>query len=592
MVLNDVQKLSTIFPIAVKSLIDLHLSSSLNLLRVNPRPKVIKELYWIPSSEGCYKINIDGCSLGNPGYAGVGNPGYAGVGGIMRKHLGAGSSTPWLVLGNFNATLYSHEKRGPGKFSVSSTSEFAAMMDTASLMSIPSNDCKFTWSNNRHVGNVRVVLDRSICNEDWLSIFPGCTQLVVASSYSDHCPLVVSCDGIPCPSNIPFRMLRFWSEHHDFVSVVLSSWVVPIIETPMYVVAAKLKRIKMALKSEVAAKKDYDSALVLQEKLWAKKSQLKWLHHGNRNTKCFHLSTKLRRGKNHIKEIQDGVGGVLAFPASIGQFICEHFESFHKMDMMVNSNDILSCIPEIITMDDNLALMAVPSIDEIKVAVFDLDPLSALGPDGFPGIFYRYCWGIVGPEVCLAVQNFFSEIVAMRISILLPRLISEEQGAFQRGKIISSNICMASELANLMHSKSFGRGLALKLDIKKAFDNLDWVSLFDVMHKFGFSQLFIDHLHQIFLSSKLSVLINGGPVGFFGLGHGLHQGDPLSPILFIIAEEVFCRGISLLKMENKFYSLPGPRNVFSPSHLLYADDIFVFIIVELTFNEVFGQVPK
>ncbi|XP_042487394.1 uncharacterized protein LOC122067618 [Macadamia integrifolia] len=262
------------------------------------------------------------------------------------------------------------------------------------------------------------------------------------------------------------------------------------------------------------------------------------------------------------------------------------------MDMMVNSNDILSCIPEIITMDDNLALMAVPSIDEIKVAVFDLDPLSALGPDGFPGIFYRYCWGIVGPEVCLAVQNFFSEIVAMRISILLPRLISEEQGAFQRGKIISSNICMASELANLMHSKSFGRGLALKLDIKKAFDNLDWVSLFDVMHKFGFSQLFIDHLHQIFLSSKLSVLINGGPVGFFGLGHGLHQGDPLSPILFIIAEEVFCRGISLLKMENKFYSLPGPRNVFSPSHLLYADDIFVFIIVELTFNEVFGQVPK
>ncbi|XP_042515388.1 uncharacterized protein LOC122089763 [Macadamia integrifolia] len=508
------------------------------------------------------------------------------------------------------------------------------MMDTASLMSIPSNDCKFTWSNNRNVGNVRVVLDRSICNEDWLSIFPGCTQRVVASSYSDHCPLVVSCDGIPCPSNIPFRMLRFWSEHHDFVSVVLSSWVVPIIETPMYVVAAKLKRIKMALKSEVAAKKDYDSALVLQEKVWAQKSQLKWLRHGDRNTKCFHLSTKLRRGKNHIKEIQDGVGGVLAFPASIGQFICEHFESFHKMDLMVNSNDILSCIPEIITMDDNLTLMAVPSIDEIKAAVFDLDPSSALGPDGFPGIFYRYCWSILGPEVCLAVQNFFSEgvitravnsnfltlipkvanasnvshfrpiclgnflfkiiprIFAMRISIHLPRLISEEQGTFQRGKIISSNICMASELANLMHSKSFGRGLALKLDIKKAFDNLDWVFLFDVMHKFGFSQLFTDHLHQIFLSSKLSVLINGGPVGFFGVGHGLHQGDPLSPILFIIAEEVFCRGISLLKMENKFYSLPGPRNVFTPSHLLYADDIFVFIIVELTFNEVFGQVPK
>ncbi|XP_042487640.1 uncharacterized protein LOC122067865 [Macadamia integrifolia] len=243
---------------------------------------------------------------------------------------------------------------------------------------------------------------------------------------------------------------------------------------------------------EVAAKKDYDLALVLQEKIWAKKIT----------------------------------------------FIYDHFKSFHKRDLTVNSNDILSCIPEIIIMDDNLALMVVPSADEIKAAIFDLDPSSTPGPDGFPGTFYHCCWSIVCPKVCLAVQNFFSEgvitkgfipkIFAMRISILLPRLISEEQDVFPRGKIIS-NICMASELANLMHSKSFGGGLALKLDIKKAFDTLDWVFLFDVMHKFGFSQLFTDRLQQIFLSSRLSILINGGLVGFFGVERGLRQGTHFLP---------------------------------------------------------------
>ncbi|XP_042519136.1 uncharacterized protein LOC122092899 [Macadamia integrifolia] len=78
-------------------------------------------------------------------------------------------------------------------------------------------------------------------------------------------------------------------------------------------------------------------------------------------------------------------------------------------------------------------------------------------------------------------------------------------------------------------------------------------------------------------SSKLSILVNGGPVGFFPVGKGLRQGDPISPFLFILAEEAFCKGLKLLVRDGKLKSLLGPQGVSIPSHLFFADDIFIFM---------------
>ncbi|XP_042495021.1 uncharacterized protein LOC122074242 [Macadamia integrifolia] len=172
------------------------------------------------------------------------------------------------------------------------------------------------------------------------------------------------------------------------------------------------------------------------------------------------------------------------------------------------------------------------------------------------------------------MANFFckvlSKIMIERLACLLPCLVSDEKGVFQKGKIISANIGLASELANLLYTSIRGGGMGIKVDVQKAYDTL------------------------------ILILLNGGLVGFFGVERGLRQGDPISPMLFILVEEVLSRGLYSLLKEGKLKALPGPRGVSVPSHLLYVDDIFIFMNAAakhvhclreflLKYQEFFGQ---
>lgn len=120
----------------------------------------------------------------------------------------------------------------------------------------------------------------------------------------------------------------------------------------------------------------------------------------------------------------------------------------------------------------------------------------------------------------------------------------------------------------MLHNRSFGGNIALKFDIKNVVDTIDLNFLLQVLESFGFNSQFCNWIKVILHSAKLSFLVNGRSIGYFSCKRGVRQGDPLSPLLFCLAEDVLSRGISLLVKEGKLNSMSGPRGFKTPSHVL------------------------
>ena len=88
------------------------------------------------------------------------------------------------------------------------------------------------------------------------------------------------------------------------------------------------------------------------------------------------------------------------------------------------------------------------------------------------------------------LYKIFSKVLANRLKIILPLLISEHKSASLKGRLITDNILIAFETLHYMknhNSRSTGF-MALKLDMSKAYDSVEWSFLEDVMRQMGFNE--------------------------------------------------------------------------------------------------------
>ncbi|XP_037491160.1 uncharacterized protein LOC105631710 [Jatropha curcas] len=179
-------------------------------------------------------------------------------------------------------------------------------------------------------------------------------------------------------------------------------------------------------------------------------------------------------------------------------------------------------------------------------------------------------------SLCNVFYKVFAKVLANRLKTILPNLISLSQSAFVPGRLISDNVLIAFKLIHSMKTRMTGRqgASALKVDISKAYDRVNWCYLRAVMQGLGFSQRWVDLVMLCVSSVKYWVGVNGDEVGPIIPERGLRQGCPLSPHLFILYVEGLSKLFSKSEREVTYEAASGQAVNWQKSGIFFSSNTY------------------
>ena len=258
------------------------------------------------------------------------------------------------------------------------------------------------------------------------------------------------------------------------------------------------------------------------------------------------------------------------------------------------------------------------SEEEIKKVLFGMPANKSPGTDGFTTEFFKESWSIVGKDFTVAIQSFFktgflpkgvnstilalipkkkeanvmkdyrpisccnvlykviSKVLANRLKIILPKFISPNQSAFIKDRLLIENLLLATEIIKDYHKVSISPRCAMKIDISKAFDSVQWGFLLTTLRALGFSEQYILWIRTCITTTSFSVQVNGELAGYFNSERGLRQGCSLSPYLFVICMNVLSSMIDKAASDKQMGYHPNCKQM-QLTHLCFADDLMVFV---------------
>ena len=370
-----------------------------------------------------------------------------------------------------------------------------------------------------------------------------------------------------------------------------------------------------SLGEEIDALESQLKALALQELEGSKiRSRAQWLEEGEKPTRYFFRLERERCEKNYVSSILNEQGIEVTSRDHIEQAHVSFYANLFSPKPIDDfcKQSLLDGLFKTLSGDDRELCKGSLSLAELADSVAGLARSKSPDPDGFSAELYCRFWDSLGPLLLKVAEESFndgalsdsmqgsakrliykkrgniadlknwrrisllnvdykiiSKAITSRLSSVIGSIVHPDQTCSVPGRSIPSNVVQICDVLDYIE-RTDETAILLSLDQEKAFDRVDRSFLSHLLLRFGFGPNFCQWVSVFYNGAHTRIILNGWLTEKISLRRGVRQGDPLSPLLYILCVETLACQVRNCPQVRGFL-LPGARGLQAKVRV-YADD--------------------